>query len=104
MRTRLVLGSWFLVLCLEVIVVQLEEQAFQQSIQQIEALTQRIESIADPATRESAGELVQAVLDLHGAALERMIELVAEAGAPGEAIVESFARDDLVGSLLLLHG
>lgn len=84
--------------------MQLEERAFQQSIQQIEALTQRIESIADPATRESAGELVRAILDLHGAGLERMIELVAEAGAPGEAVVESFARDDLVGSLLLLHG
>jgi len=87
-----------------VIVAKLEEKAFQQGIQQIEGLLHTIETIADPAVRASAEELIQTLLDLHGVGIERMLGIVADAGAPGDAIIDSFARDDLVGSLLLLYG
>jgi Fe-S cluster biogenesis protein NfuA/nitrite reductase/ring-hydroxylating ferredoxin subunit len=53
------------------------------------------------AARERAEQLVREVTDLYGAALERMIA-VALAADPG--LAHRFAADDLVASLLLVHG
>lgn len=81
-----------------------DEQDFWRRIQQIEGLVQALEAAADPHIRASARELVQTVMDLHGAGLDRMLEIVAQAGEPGRALMEGFAGDELVGSLLLLYG
>ncbi len=85
------------------IVNRFEGNGFQQQIERIETLIRSIEQSADPATKADAQELVQAVLDLHGAGLARLLERLEEAGEPGRAVVDSLGRDDLVGSLLLLH-
>ncbi len=69
-----------------------------ERVRQIEALIQQIESSADPDIRARVRELVEAILEFHGAGLERILAL---ADAPA---VQSFARDDLVSSLLLLYG
>jgi len=53
------------------------------------------------AARERAEQLVREVTDLYGAALERMMA-VALAADPG--LAHRFAVDDLVASLLLVHG
>ena len=82
----------------------MEEKEFQQRIQKIEALVLRIEQLADSDARASAVELFQLVMDLHGAGLERMMEIAFEAGDSGRSCIDKFARDDLVGSLLLLYG
>jgi len=82
----------------------MEEKEFQQRIQKIEALVRQIESLADPAARASALELFQLVMDLHGASVERMMNIIFEAGEPGQAIIDHLGQDDLVGSLLLLYG
>lgn len=82
----------------------MEEKEFQQRIQKIEALVRKIESLADPDARASALELFQLVMDLHGASVERMMDIIFEAGEPGQAIIDHLGRDDLVGSLLLLYG
>ncbi len=73
-------------------------------MQRIEELIGKIETVADPETRAVAVELVQSLMEFHGTGIERMMEIVAEAGEPGNAVFESFARDSLVGSLLLLYG
>jgi Fe-S cluster biogenesis protein NfuA/nitrite reductase/ring-hydroxylating ferredoxin subunit len=54
--------------------------------------------------RERAEELVRVVTDLYGAGLERLLELVHESGHLDEALLEALADDDLVASLLLVHG
>ena len=82
----------------------MEEKDFQQRIQKIEALVRRIETLADAEARASALALFQAVMDLHGAAVERMMEIVFDAGDTGRKIIDKFGGDDLVGSLLLLYG
>ncbi|MGH9903162.1 MAG: NifU family protein, partial [Pyrinomonadaceae bacterium] len=82
----------------------LEEKEFQQRMQQFEELIREFETEADPATRDKVAELVRLLMDFHGAGLERMTEIVAGAGEPGGAIFDDFARDALVGSLLLLYG
>jgi Fe-S cluster biogenesis protein NfuA len=77
---------------------------FQQQATSIEALVTMLENAADPAVRNAGRDLVQALMQLHGAALERLLEIVRATGDPGRAIIEQFSRDELVRSVLLLYG
>jgi Fe-S cluster biogenesis protein NfuA len=81
-----------------------KESELQQRMRQIEELVQEIQSAADPAFRDRAIKLVELLLEIHGAGLDRIMELVAETGRAGEALIDDFAREPLVASLLLLHG
>ena len=65
-------------------------------VERVELLLEQVETLSDPAARETATELVGALLDLYGEGLARMTEHVAD----GEALVD----DELVSHLLLLHG
>ena len=73
-------------------------------IERIEELVGKIESLPDPEARASAVALVQALMDFHGEALERLMEMVAEQGAVGYSIFDKFSGDHLVSNLLLLYG
>ena len=77
---------------------------FDEQARSIETLVGRLEEAADPALRAASKDLVQAVMDLHGRGLERILEMVRETGDAGSDIIERLARDPLVGSVLLLHG
>jgi Fe-S cluster biogenesis protein NfuA len=80
-----------------------EDKQFRERVQRIGTLVQEIETIADPAVRASTRQLVQSLMELHGAALERALELVAEAGEPGMSIIDRLGRDPLVSSVLVLY-
>jgi Fe-S cluster biogenesis protein NfuA len=75
-----------------------------EDMQRIGGLVQEIESIADPAVRAATRDLVQSLMDLHGAALEKALEIVAETGEPGLTIIDRLGRDSLVSSVLILYG
>jgi Fe-S cluster biogenesis protein NfuA len=81
-----------------------EEKTFRQLCRRIEDLVARIETLADPNARANALELTQSLMELHGAGLERLMEIMADAGDIGFAMMDDFASDELVGSLLLLYG
>ncbi|HKQ76499.1 MAG TPA: NifU family protein [Blastocatellia bacterium] len=81
-----------------------EENAFQRLSQRIERLVARIEAAPDPNVRADALYLAQSLMELHGAGLDRLMEIVAQAGDSGYALMDDFAGDDLVASLLLLYG
>jgi hypothetical protein len=66
-------------------------------------LVQRLNDIPDRENRETARALVEAVVELHGVGLERMMEIVFDSGDAGKAAIRRFAADELVASLLLLH-
>ncbi|HEY7213753.1 MAG TPA: NifU family protein [Thermoanaerobaculia bacterium] len=68
----------------------------------IEGLLAEVRAIGDPRARETAEELARLLVELYGAGLERMLAIAGEAGA-GE-MIDRFAADDLVASLLILHG
>jgi Fe-S cluster biogenesis protein NfuA len=70
----------------------------------IEDLLQELLAAADPAVRDRAEELVRLLMELYGAALERVVGMVTESGAGGPALLERLASDELVASLLVLHG
>jgi len=80
-----------------------ESPDFTGRVGRIEELIEGIERLPDAETRESVRELVQAILDLHGAGMERMLEVVYESGPSGQRIFEALADDELVSSLMLLH-
>jgi Fe-S cluster biogenesis protein NfuA len=73
-------------------------------MQRIGELVQEIEAIADPAVKAATKNLVQALMDLHGAALEKTLEIVAQAGEPGMEIIDRLGRNSLVSSVLILYG
>jgi Fe-S cluster biogenesis protein NfuA len=81
-----------------------DSRDFREDIQRIGGLVQEIESIADPAVRAATKNLVQSLMDLHGAALEKALDIVAEAGEPGMTIIDRLGRDTLVSSVLILYG
>jgi hypothetical protein len=70
----------------------------------IESLVQKIETFPDAESRHAAHALVEAILELHGAGIERMLEIVYDSGESGKAALRQFAGDGLVASLLVLHG
>ena len=81
-----------------------DSRDFREDMQRIGGLVQEIESIADPAVRAATKGLVQSLMDLHGAALEKALDIVADAGEPGMGIIDRLGRDALVSSVLILYG
>ena len=81
-----------------------EDQDFPERVARIGTLTRTLEKTADPAVRASVKELLQCMMELHGAALNGMLEVVNESGPEGEGIIDFLGRDPLIGSVLILHG
>lgn len=82
----------------------IDEKDFQKRIQKVGELVNQLEQIADPAARTAAKQLVQLLMELHGAGLERMLEVVYQSGEEGIWIIDQLGRDPLAGSLLILYG
>src|SRR5580698_695004 len=81
-----------------------EQPDFQKRLESIEYLLGTIDKAADPNLRATVQQIVQLIMDLHGAGVERMLELIRAAGDSGTSIVARLGRDELVGSLLVLYG
>ena len=76
----------------------------QRRLQRVEALVETVQRTADPSVRAATQELIETILDLHGAGLDRILEIVTGVADNGEAMLDRFSRDELVASLLMLHG
>jgi Fe-S cluster biogenesis protein NfuA/nitrite reductase/ring-hydroxylating ferredoxin subunit len=81
-----------------------EERALQQRLARIEELVGELQKLPDPAARAAVEEVISTVLELHGAALARLLELVGERGEDGDSLLSTLAGDELVRDVLLLHG
>ena len=75
---------------------------FKAQTDRVEKLAARLERANDPETRATALELVQSVIELHGAALQALIDRCI-ATPEGERILNEALQDDLVSSMFLLH-
>lgn len=73
-----------------------------EQVAKVESLLEQLEALSDPAARETATETVQALLDLYGEGLERIVEVLAE--HDDGTLAEALGEDELVAHLLLLHG
>jgi Fe-S cluster biogenesis protein NfuA len=74
-----------------------------ERVARVESLLEEVEALADHRARDTATELVAALLDLYGAGLERIVTEVAAIDDDG-ALAAALGSDDLVSHLLLLHG
>jgi Fe-S cluster biogenesis protein NfuA len=81
-----------------------DSRDFREDMQRIGNLVQEIESSADPAVRAITKTLMQSLMDLHGAAIEKALDIVADSGEQGMAIIDRLGRDPLVSSVLILYG
>src|ERR1700760_671904 len=78
-----------------------------QLIQRIQDLQERFQDTGDAATREVGEQLVSAVVQMYGAGLERIVELLLQPLGPpapdGRRIADALSEDELVSTLLLIH-
>lgn len=76
---------------------------FQEKIQQLGRLISQFDQMPDGPQKNGCKELVQLLMDVHGAGLERVLEIVFEKEASGAAIIDKLGQDSVAGSLLLLY-
>ncbi len=69
----------------------------------IEALLQA-SAASGPVAADRAEELVRLVADLYGSGLQRILEILDSSGGLTADVLDALAGDDLVASLLLVHG
>jgi Fe-S cluster biogenesis protein NfuA/nitrite reductase/ring-hydroxylating ferredoxin subunit len=72
--------------------------------ERIERLLEEVRSMASPPAWQRVDELIRLILELYGSGLGRIVEITAEAGPSGEALIDRFTQDELISSLLVLHG
>ena len=81
-----------------------DARELQERLQRLDGLLQEAERFADPAATAHTRAIVQILLDLHGAGLERIFAHLAAAGEAGASVLNACAQDEVIGGLLLLHG
>ena len=84
--------------------MQHDLQDHQRRADRIEKLIQDVASFPDAHARATTEELMQLLLDMYGEGLARILELTAQKEVSGQDLIEMFAHDELISSLLLLHG
>jgi len=72
-------------------------------LERVQQLSEAVDELPDPRTRELAAELVSAVIAMYGDGLERFVAAIGEAGDAGAAILDRLTQDGAVSSLLLIH-
>jgi Fe-S cluster biogenesis protein NfuA len=80
-----------------------ENSNHSEQMRRIETMLVEVDRFTDPAARNKTRQIVQALMDLHGAALGKMLEQIASSDASGLPLIESLAADPLVAGLLLLY-
>ncbi len=79
------------------------EKEFQEKIRQLGALVAQLDQLPGNGSGVAAREMVQLLMDVHGTALNRMMEIAFESGAAGSGIIAKFGNDPMVRNLLLLY-
>jgi Fe-S cluster biogenesis protein NfuA/nitrite reductase/ring-hydroxylating ferredoxin subunit len=78
--------------------------AAEQLMERIEDLTAQLETLDDRRGQQIGEALTAAIIQMYGAGLQRIVEIIDGAGATGEPIKRALVDDGVVASLLLIHG
>jgi Fe-S cluster biogenesis protein NfuA len=76
---------------------------FQEQVRQLGKLITQFDEMPEGPQKTACKELVQLLMDVHGAGLDRIMEIVFESEGPGPAIVDQLGQDTVTSSLLLLY-
>lgn len=79
------------------------EQRMHEVAARIEALIGDFAASPEPALQRKAQELVKLLMELYGAGLAKMLEILERDERDTTRLVEAMANDELIGSLLTLH-
>ena len=82
----------------------MDNAEFQQHAQKVEQLVERVNAIPDSDARSTALDLMQGLMDLHGSAITRLVEILAESGEAGHNSLAKLGRDPMICGLLVLYG
>jgi Fe-S cluster biogenesis protein NfuA len=80
-----------------------KSEAFQDKLRQIGALVSELDAAQNDQSSAAARELVHLLMDVHGTALQRLMEIVFDSGTVGEAIILQASEDPIVRQLMLLY-
>ena len=78
----------------------MDDREARERVGRIESLLEQLETLPDPVARDRATETVEALVDLYGEGLARVVALVGDR----DGMAETLTGDELVSHLLLLHG
>ncbi len=81
----------------------IEEPAGEELVARLNSLVEELEQYPDTEVRDKALDLVQLVLHLHGESLRRIIANL-ESEPHRDEILARMASDEVIGSILLIHG
>jgi Fe-S cluster biogenesis protein NfuA len=76
---------------------------FQAHAERIDQMVRRISSLTDEGARTAALELLQSMMDLHGAVISRVVQLL-DTGEAGRASLAKLGNDPLVCGMFVLYG
>ena len=76
---------------------------FQEQVRQLGKLIAEFDRQPESGAKAAGKQLIQLLMDVHGAGLERMMEIIFDSGASGPGIIDQLGQDSLAGSLLLLY-
>ena len=83
------------------------EKEFQEKMRRLGTLVGEIDQVPGGGSKVAARELVQLLMEVHRTGLERIMELVfqagGESGASGGVIIDRLGQDPIVRNLLLLY-
>ena len=79
------------------------ERDFQEKLRRLGTLVGELDQVPGGGSKVAARELVQLLMEVHGTGLERMLEIVFESEAGGEALIGKLGQDPIVRNLLLLY-
>ncbi len=82
----------------------MDNAEFVSHTEQIERLVERVSLLEDETARTTALELLQSVMDLHGAVISRIVEVLSESGESGHTSLAKLGSDPLICGLLVLYG
>jgi Fe-S cluster biogenesis protein NfuA len=77
---------------------------FQAHTEKVEQLLQQVNGFCDENARATAVELMQTLMDLQGAVMSRLVEVLSESGESGRNALSKVADDPLICGMLVLYG
>ncbi|MGA9525742.1 MAG: NifU family protein, partial [Myxococcaceae bacterium] len=77
---------------------------FREDGERVERLLDEVRGMAGPATWSRVEELVHRIVGFYGTGLERILGHLADSGGTDARLIARLCEDEVVSSLLLLHG
>jgi hypothetical protein len=76
---------------------------FQEQVRNLGRLIAQFDQMPESPQKTACREVVQLLMDVHDAGLNRMLEIVFESEDSGPEIIDKLGRDTITSSLLLLY-